>query len=405
MAGKIVHGKITNRAVAALHPGETLKDTELSGFQARARQGATSYSVFYRAGHGRGAPQKRYTIGTHGSPWTPATARDEAKRVLGQVAHGEDPAAAKAEAKAAPLVSDLVVKFLAEEVETKCKASTAREYRRLLDRIVLPELGKNRVGDITRQDVAKFHHAHRTAPVEANMGLAVTSIMFNFAERIDWRPSGSNPCRHIERYRRRRHERFLSADELGRLGAVLTAYDGAPYAVAAIRLLIFTGARRGEILGLRWDWIDFERGEARLPDSKTGAKTLHLPPPALAVLAELPRIEGNPHVIVGGTPGEALVNLDRPWREIRRQAGLNDVRLHDLRHAFASVAVASGMGLPIIGKMLGHSQAATTARYAHLASDPVKAAAAAVASKIAAAMSTGTDQVAAVVDLRKRPAG
>jgi integrase len=407
MAGKIIHGDITNRAVEALRPGETLKDAKLSGFQARARQGATSYSVLYRAGRGRAAPQKRYTIGPHGSPWTATTARDKAKLVLGEVAHGKDPARARAEEKAAPLVADLAAKFLAEEVETKCKASTAREYRRLLNRIVLPELGKKRVADVTRQDIQKFHHAHRAAPGEANMALTVASIMFNFAERIEWRPSGSNPCRHIERYRRRRYERFLSADELGRLGAVLAAFDGAPYAVAAIRLLIFTGARRSEVLGLRWDWIDFERGEARLPDSKTGAKTLHLPPPAVAVLAELPRVEGNPHVIVGGKPGAALANLEKPWRSIRKASGLDDVRLHDLRHGFASVAVASGMGLPIIGKMLGHSQPATTARYAHLASDPVKAAAAAVAGKIAAAMSagTGTDQPAAVVDMHKRPIG
>src|SRR5262249_10367037 len=154
----------------------------------------------------------------------------------------------------------------------------------------------------------------------------------------------------------------------------------------AVKLLVFTGARLGEVLGLRWEWIDFERGEARLPDSKTGAKTLHLPPPALAVLADLPRLDGNPHVIVGQKARAALTDLQTPWQAIRGAAGLDDVRLHALRHAFASVAASSGMGLPIIGKMLGHTQAATTARYAHLASDPVKAAAAAVAGKIAAAM-------------------
>ncbi len=183
------------------------------------------------------------------------------------------------------------------------------------------------------------------------------------------------------------------------------AYEGSPYAVAAVKLLVFTGARLGEVLGLRWAWIDFERGEARLPDSKTGAKTLHLPPPALAVLAELPRIEGNPYVIVGAKAGAALVNLEKPWRAIRKDAGLEDVRLHDLRHAFASVAASSGMGLPIIGKMLGHSQAGNHARYAHLASDPVKAAAAAVAGKIAAAMASGKGgkiEPAAVVTLAGR---
>lgn len=197
---------------------------------------------------------------------------------------------------------------------------------------------------------------------------------------------------------------MLSPAELARLGDALAAHNGSPYAVDAVKLLVFTGARLGEVLGLRWDWIDFERGEARLLDSKTGAKTLHLPPPALAVLAELPRIEGNPHVIVGSVAGAALVNLQKSWRGIRKSAGLDDVRLHDLRHAFASVAASSGMGLPIIGKMLGHSQPATTARYAHLANDPVKAAAAAVADKIAAAMNGGSGKGAkengAVLPLR-----
>jgi len=393
-----MQGKITKRTVDALRPAAdgrelVLWDSEIAGFGVRIqRSGIRTYILKYRAGGGRSAPLRKLTIGRHGSPWTPDQARAEARLILALVAHGKDPAGAKAAAKAAPTVADLAQRFLVEHAEAKRKASTAREYRRLLDHVVLPALGKKRVADVTRQDLARLHHARRATPTEANRALAVLSTMFNLAEHWGERPDGSNPCRHIEKYGQRRRERMLSAEELARLGDVLAGYDNSPYYVAAIKLLVFTGARLGEILGLQWQWIDFERGEARLPDSKTGAKTLHLPPPALAVLAELPRVDGNPHVIVGGVPGAPLVNLEKPWRAIRKAAGLEDVRLHDLRHSFASIAASGGMGLPIIGKMLGHTQAQTTQRYAHLASDPVKAAAATVAGKIAAAMAAGSSE-------------
>jgi integrase len=193
---------------------------------------------------------------------------------------------------------------------------------------------------------------------------------------------------------------MLSTDEFGRLADALKVSDRSPYVIAAIKLLTLTGARLTEILGLKWEWINFERGEARLPDSKTGAKTLHLPAPALAVLANLPRVEGNPYVIVGNVAGARLVNLEKPWRAIRKAAGLHDVRLHDLRHAFASVAACSGMGLPIIGKLLGHTQAATTHRYAHLASDPVKVAAATVAADAMQGSEISTGEVVPLTQSR-----
>ena len=386
-----MRGKITKRSVDALKLAggaeAVLWDTELKGFGVRVQRGGSkSYVLHYRAGTGRAAPLRNLTIGRHGSPWTPETARREAKTLLGLIEDGADPAADKMARRQAPTIAELAERFLAEHAEAKRKASTAAEYTRLLDKIIMPGLGKRKVADVTRADITKLHHANRAAPYQANRVLAVLSKMFNLAERWGLRPDGSNPCRHVEKFTERKRERMLSPAELGRLGDALAAYSGSPYAVAAVKLLVFTGARLGEVLGLRWEWIDFERAEARLPDSKSGAKTLHLPPPALAVLTELPRLDGNPHVIAGQNDGAALVNLEKPWRAMRAAAGLDDVRLHDLRHAFASVAVSSGMGLPIIGKMLGHTQAATTARYAHLASDPVKAAAAAVAGKIAAAM-------------------
>jgi integrase len=392
-----MRGKITKRSVDTLKPAAdgaeaVLWDSELKGFGVRLQRGGSkSYIVHYRVGTGRGATLRKLTIGRHGSPWTPETARREAKTLLGMIEDGADPAADKIARREAPTIAELAERFLAEHAEAKRKGSTAAEYRRLLDKIILPALGKRKVADVTRADVTKLHHANRVAPYQANRVLAVLSKMFNLAERWGLRPDGSNPCRHVEKFAEKKRERMLSPAELARLGDALAAYDGSPYAVAAVKLLVFTGARLGEVLGLKWEWIDFERGEARLPDSKTGAKTLHLPPPALAVLAGLPRLDGNPYVIAGAKEGAALVNLEKPWRAIRQPAGLDDVRLHDLRHAFASVAASSGMGLPIIGKMLGHSQPATTARYAHLASDPVKAAAAAVAGKIAAAMGGSGD--------------
>lgn len=161
------------------------------------------------------------------------------------------------------------------------------------------------------------------------------------------------------------------------------------HAAAAIRLLIFTGARRGEILALRWAWIDETAGVARLPDSKTGKKILHLPPPALEVLARLPRLEGNAHVVCGKKPGAALVGLPHIWERVRRQAGLEGVRLHDLRHSFASAAANAGTSLLVIGKLLGHTQYATTQRYAHLAADPIRLAGASTAASIAAAFQDG----------------
>jgi len=387
--------KISKRSVDALklaadRAEAVLWDTELKGFGVRLqRGGAKSYVLHYRAGTGRGAPLRKLTLGRHGSPWAPKQARAEATRLLGLVAQGKDPAGAKSEAKIAPTVNELATRFFAEHAEAKRKVSTAQEYRRLLGHVILPAIGTRKVADVTRRDVERLHQTRRETPTEANRAVACLSTMFNIAERWGLRPDGSNPCRHVEKYPQRRRERFLAAEELARFGDALASYNGSPYAIAAIKLLVFTGARLGEVLGLRWEWINFERGEVRLPDSKTGAKTLHLPPPALAVLAELPRLAGNPHVIAGAKEGAALVNLEKPWRAIRAAAGLEDVRIHDLRHAFASVAASSGMGLPIIGKMLGHTQPATTQRYAHLASDPVKAAAAAVAGKIAAAMAGG----------------
>ena len=385
-------GLITKRAVDAARADSTdsyLWDQDLPGFGLKVTPaGRKVYLVQYRLG-GRKGRTRRITIGVHGE-LTPTAARAEAKRLLGQIATGRDPAEERDKRKSDKSLAVVLDQFMAEHVGSKLKPSTAREYERIARVYIVPRLGRRPIGEIKRSDIARLHHELASTPYQANRTLALLSKLFVWAEKHGLRPEGSNPCRHIEKYREARRERFLSQSELGRLGDALREAEQdkscSPWIVAAIRLLILTGARRNEILTLRWDYVSEEHGCLFLPDSKTGRKAIRLNAPALEVLKTVPRLEANPYVICGEKPGQHLVNLEKPWRRIRKAAGLEDVRLHDLRHSFASVAASGGQSLIVIGKMLGHSQPGTTARYAHLADDPVKAATDAVGRQIAAAM-------------------
>ncbi len=365
-----------------------LFDRKVIGFGLKVSPGGTkTYFVQYRQGSGRAAPKRRYTIGKHGSPWTVDTARQEALRILGRVAGGANPAD---ERKLDPTqtISQLAERFLEIHVAKK-KARTEQTYRALISRLILPELGAVRIPDLTAGHVGNLHHKLRQIRVTANRTVALLSKMLAWGHRNGFPLPGDNPCRGLEKYAERSRERFLKPGESTRLGEALASADADPanlYQVAAVRLLIFTGARMTEILTLRWDWIDLDNGVVRLPDSKTGAKTIYLSAPARAVLDALPRMTDNPYVIVGAKDGAHLINLEKPWRRIRNAAGLPDVRLHDLRHSFASVGAGAGMGLPMIGRLLGHSQPQTTARYAHLDHDPIKAANETIGRRIAAAM-------------------
>ena len=381
--------KLTNRTVAATRPRDRdvfVWDDELPGFGLRVKpSGVKSYVIQYRNRHN---DSRRITIGRHGVIG-PEKARRKAKKMLADVQDGADPATERKDDREAPTVAELAEKYLREHAAPHKKPRSVEEDQRLLRLHVLPALGRKKVAGITRADITGLHHAMRDTPGAANRTLALLSKMMNLAEKWGLRLDGSNPCRHVDKYPERKMERFLSVDELGSLGAVLAEAERTatelPSVIPAVRLLMFTGARLGEILNLEWSHVDFEWSCLRLPDSKTGAKVIHLNAPALEVLNGIER-DGSPWVIAGRDPDKPLVNLRKPWHRIRAKAGLEGVRLHDIRHSFASIGAAGGLSLPIIGALLGHTQAATTMRYAHLAADPLKQAADMIGKRIAAAM-------------------
>jgi integrase len=382
--------RITKRIADQLTPREKdvfVWDSEIKGFGIRCRPSGGKFYVLKTRAGGR---QRWITIGRHGSPWTPDTARTEALRLLGEKAQGKDPAAERDNRKKVITVKELGERFLADHVAHRCKPKTACDYRHIVEKLIAPAVGHHNIADLSRADVSRLHHEHRDTPYLANRCLAVLSKMMNLAEEWGLRADGTNPCRHVKKYRESKRERFLDHEELRRLGKVLADAeaneDESPFFIAAIRLLIFTGARLSEITTLRWNYVDLANGVIRLPDSKTGAKNLYLNAAAIDVLEALPRMADNPFVIAGRKVGSHLVEMEKPWQRIRKKAGLENVRIHDLRHSFASMAVGSGMSLPMIGKLLGHTQAQTTARYAHLAADPVRAASNAVGQDIAAAI-------------------
>ena len=372
--------RISKRSVDAVKAGGTdavYWDGELTGFGLRVRRsGRKSYVVQTRIA----GKLCWFTIGPHG-PLNPDQARARALEILACAKKGIDPRDADARREAEPSMADLGRRFLEEYVPVHCKPSTREEYSRSVRLFVDPVIGELRVPEVQRKDIAALHHGLRDKPYQANRTLGVLSKMFSLAEVWGWRPDGSNPCRHVKRYKEHKRERFLSPEETERLGQVLRdVEEEMPSAVAAFRLLLLTGCRMSEIRDLRWEYVKNDCIE--LPDAKTGGRVVPLGPEACAVLSAIPRDEDNPWVIAGRLPGSHLTDLQRPWRRIRKQAGLEGVRIHDLRHSFASRALALGESLTMIGKLLGHTQVQTTARYAHLARDSIQTAAARITGSI-----------------------
>jgi integrase len=344
--------KLTKRVVdaAEVRAGDYfIWDGDLPGFGLRVLpSGRKRYIVQYRAGR----RSRRISLGP--STVLPCEqARSQAIAILAASRNGDDPAASRKAGRKAITVKELAERFDKEHIALRLKPSTAKGYRRMLARVILPALGNHRVTEVTRADVARIHHDLRHIPYDANRCLEIISKMFNLAEMWGLRPDGSNPRKHIKKYPEEKRERFLSPAELKRVGEVLREMEEEgielPSSIAAARLLILTGCRLGEIMTLRWEHVDIPGKALRLPDSKTGAKVVHLGQPAIDVLENIMRVQDNPWVIVGALPGARLSDLQPFWQRVRARAGLKDVRIHDLRHTFASTAVAAGQGLPIIG--------------------------------------------------------
>ena len=407
--------KLTKRTVDALPLRDRVYiayDHVLPGFGCRVTpNGARSWIVEYRPhGGGRSVGKRRITLGSV-SVLTPDQAREAAGDVLAKVRFGDDAPYDRATRRSSPMVAELIDEYMNEEIRPTRKPRTADLYDMYFRVHAQPVLGNKRAREVTSTDVGKLHRKIGTkTPVTANRVVALLSSLFSWAARLGKVPKDLNPARGITRYREQGRERFLSGEELARLGDALREAETvgvpwvvdesspkakhvrkdnrrsrvSPYATAALRLLLLTGCRLREILNLRWEEFDRERGMLLLPDSKTGRKPVILSGAAIAVLEGLPR--AGDYVIAGLRPENARHDLKRPWEAIRHRAALGPIRLHDLRHTFAATGAGSNLGLPVIGKLLGHKRAETTSRYAHIAADPLKTAADAIASKLAAKM-------------------
>ncbi len=385
--------KLTKRVVDGLPIGQQQQffwDSEIKGLGVVVRppsrfhpDGSKAFVLQYRTLSGR---SRRLTIGPYGV-LTPDQARSIANKMLAEVRAGHDPAEARSTGRAAPTVAEFAERYEAEYLPGKKPASQEHD-RFALKLHILPRLGSKKLAEVTERDVSRLHRDMSKTPVMANRVLALLRNLFGLAQR--WEVlDGPNPCVHVKRYREKPRNRFLSDDEFARLGKALAELEvelPARWAtLAAIRLLALTGARKNEVLQLRWENIDVQRRVAWLADSKTGARPLRLEDPALELLSKLPR-KGRWVFPSRRKPDSPVRDISKTFAKLLERAEIEKLRPHDLRHSKASVGAALGFSLPMIGAMLGHARASTTERYAHLASDPVRSAEQRVQGRIAEAL-------------------
>jgi integrase len=356
--------ELSERNIKAAMPGDVLRDATIKGLHLRVTASGKSFLLYYRTKAGQ---ERRPKLGEYGSI-TLAQARKVAQELLTEVAAGRDPSQARADARAEPTVTDLWSEYWKRHASRIKSGSTyARQWRIHVE----PRFGRMKAREVTYAMIADMHEAMVETPAEANRVLAFLSGMFNFGRRpLKW--VSENPVEGVKRYPEVKRRRYMKGEEAARIAEVLDASaKDSPESVAFLYLLILTGARRGEIANAKWEWL---RGNViHLPDSKTGEKQVYLPPAALDVLDRLPRTSGT---ITG------ILTPQKLWERVRREAGCPDLRMHDLRHSFASAALSAGLSLSQIGELLGHASTQTTKRYAHLVDEVATAAATATADQI-----------------------
>jgi integrase len=370
--------------IAAKDRDVVVWDDALPGFGVRVKpSGMRSYIIQYRS-RSSGA-SKRLTIGQHGPLLTFDQAKKQARAILADAMRGEDPVEVRKAARSAPSVADLAADHLARHAVPKKRPKSVRDDLAMLDNTILPKLGAKKVESIGRRDVEAIHIAMKDRPYQANRVLSLLSKMFNLA--VEWQWRSDNPAKGIQRYYEEKRDRWLSDNELLRLCSVLDEHPNAR-AANAIRLQLLTGARLGEVLAARKEDVDLDRGVWTKPSHQTKQKrTEHLPLSAQGLALVVSIIEASdpasPFLFPGKKPGQPLREIKKFWTTVTRRAGITDYRRHDNRHTYASHLVSSGLSLEIVGRLLGHTTAATTQRYAHLADDPLRAATNRFGSKIA----------------------
>ncbi len=412
--------RITKRLVDACEPADKpvfIFDESLKGFGLKVNPtGSKNYIVEYRVGAGGRLTRKRRVMISATSNMTPDQARKKAREYLATARTGIDPASERSKERKVPDFNTFAYRYLDEEATSRLKPATIQNYEINIRKHAMPFIGPLKLTEITRAEIQQLHSTiGRRTKIQANRTIETISAVYRYAQTLGIVEEGYNPTNGIKSFKETPRTRYLSEDEFMRLGAAirLAETEGIPWELSAngsaskhtvksqnqrtvfpigatdtIRLLMFTGCRLREILNLTWPEVDLERGLLFLADSKTGARTVVLNQIAMEILRC--QNQRGLYVFPSEFSDAPRADLNKPWRAIRRRAGAEDLRLHDLRHSFASVGAGAGMGLPIVGALLGHKQAATTERYAHLDASPLRVASDQIGAKIANAMNRGT---------------